>query len=127
MVNLISAGLKHFPPDSHFPNSTKVLKAWAARAPSKPWPFIPKAALILLVQEYLRHKCINFFGWLMISFCCLPRISVASRIIYQEVALAGNPRFAGMAADCFIVIGYDKKQENPRMVDVYADFCVELL
>lgn len=125
--NLISAGLKHFRPGSRFPIASKVLKSWAARAPSKPWPCIPEAALILLVQEALLRGWINVAGWLMISFCCLPRISAASRMLFQDVALPGDPRFAGMSSDCFVVVGYDKRQKTPRMVDVYDNLGVELL
>lgn len=104
-----------------------MLKKWSARAPSKPWPCIPQEALILLVQKSLHRGWINVAGWLIISFFCLPRIFSASRMLYQDLALTGDPCFAGMAADFFVVIGYEKRQKIPLMIDVYDELCVEIL
>lgn len=50
-----------------------------------------------------------------------------ARIISQDVALPGDPRFAGMGAECYVIIGYDKRQNTTRLVDVDDYLCIELL
>lgn len=60
--NLASAGLKNFLPGSRLPKDAKFLKAWAARAPPKPWPCIPEAAVILLISASLRRGWIHVAG-----------------------------------------------------------------
>lgn len=39
----------------------------------------------------------------------------------------GDPRFSGIDAGCYMVIGYDKRQKTPRLVDVYDVLCIEIL
>lgn len=66
-------------------------------------------------------------GYICAAFVCFPRVSAASRILASEVSLPGDPRFVGMGAECFLVIGYDKREKTPRLVDVYDNLPIELL
>lgn len=126
-MNLATAGLKYFSPEIRLPKASKAMKAWAARAPSKPCPFIPESAVIFQVSTALRRGRVNVAGWMFTSFVCLPLIYLSARILFQDVSLPGDSRFAGMGAACFIGIGYDKCQETASMVDVYDELCIELL
>lgn len=125
--NLASAGLKFFRPGSRLPKSSRSLRAWEADEPANPWPCLPEAAVVVLILRALQRGWINIAGYLSASFVCLPRVSAASRIVKDDVALPGDPRFAKMGAECFIVIARDKRQKSPRIVDVYDELCVELL
>lgn len=66
-------------------------------------------------------------AYLSTAFRCLSRVSAASRIRSSDLALPGDTRSAEIGVAAYFVIGHDKRQKYPQLIDMYNDLTIELL
>lgn len=124
---MIVTGVKHLLPDARLPKAARTMKSWKEEAPSEPWPCLLEAAVIILIDTDMKRAWLNVAAFISTAFQCLPMVSAEARIRASDLAIPGDPRFAGITDDSYIVIENDKSQKEPRIVDVYEVLTMELL
>lgn len=118
--NYVVAGLRLVVPQLRLVLAAKVMKAWNKAQPSEPWPCMPNSFNLLLVEAARLRGWVCVAGWIRVAFVTMLRISASARMLWTDVALPGDPRFAGMKAKCYLRVGRDKRVKTPRLFDVYC-------
>lgn len=123
----VTAGLRHFLPETPLPKSFRTLKAWTLDSNSQGHACMSNSANLVLVNAAVQRGWYHVAAWLRVSFVCLLRVSAASQILWPSVFLPGDERLLDFPGKCFVKIGRDKRHSTSVMVDVPDELAVSLL